>query len=86
MSGFKMSLSLLQEASALATNVPYLGAVAGILLQIFTIKDVRLLVLSSILSETRLNCALPCYLCSRSIFTVTRGKRSCTTSSSSPIS
>ena len=40
---FEMSITLLQEAAALATRVPYLGVFAGILLDIVRIKGVRLI-------------------------------------------
>jgi len=37
---FEMSVGVLKEAAAMATNVPYLGAVTGVLLQIIKIKGV----------------------------------------------
>lgn len=40
---FELSITLLQEAAALATRAPYLGVFAGILLDIVRIKGVRLL-------------------------------------------
>jgi hypothetical protein len=41
-----MSITLLQEAAALATRVPYLGALAGILLDIVRIRAVRFILSS----------------------------------------
>jgi hypothetical protein len=55
MAPFEKSIGLSKEASSLAKNVPYLGIIAGILLEIVKIKGVRLLLFSSILSETQLN-------------------------------
>ena len=38
---FEMSVSVLSEAASLASNIPYMGAVAGIFVQIIRIKGVR---------------------------------------------
>ncbi|KAH9044956.1 hypothetical protein EDB83DRAFT_2317863 [Lactarius deliciosus] len=51
---FEMSIGMLKEAAAMASGVPYVGAVAGVLLQIVKIKGVRVPSLP-IMSETRLN-------------------------------
>jgi hypothetical protein len=35
------SIAVLREAASLASNIPYMGAVAGIIVQIIRIRDVR---------------------------------------------
>ena len=49
------SLGLLKEASSLAKNVPFLGVIAGVLVEIFKINGVRLLY--PIFPETTESCA-----------------------------
>jgi hypothetical protein len=38
---FEMSIAVFREAASLASSIPYMGAVAGIFLQIIRIKGVR---------------------------------------------
>jgi hypothetical protein len=38
---FEMSVSMLREAASLASSIPYMGAVAGIFVQIIRIRGVR---------------------------------------------
>jgi len=40
MGAFEISVSVLREAASLASTVPYVGAIAGIFLQIIRIKSV----------------------------------------------
>jgi hypothetical protein len=37
----EMSIAVFREAASLASNIPYMGAVAGIIVQIIRIRDVR---------------------------------------------
>jgi hypothetical protein len=39
MSGIEVSLSALKEASALTARIPYISFVAGLLLQVLTMRD-----------------------------------------------
>ena len=41
MSAIQTSLAALQEGSALAANLPYIAPIAGLLLQVLTMLDVR---------------------------------------------
>ena len=38
---FETSIAVFREAANLASNIPYMGAVAGIIIQIIRIRDVR---------------------------------------------
>jgi hypothetical protein len=38
---FETSLAVFREAASLASNIPYMGVVAGIIVQIIRIRDVR---------------------------------------------
>jgi hypothetical protein len=38
---FEMSVAMLREAASLASSIPYMGAVAGIFVQIIRIRGVR---------------------------------------------
>ena len=53
MGALEMSLSLLKETASLVKAVPYLGVIAGVLLEVSRIKGVRTLILSWILSDTK---------------------------------
>jgi hypothetical protein len=46
MSAIETSLAALKEASALAAKIPFIGPVAGLLLQALTIRGVSLSLLS----------------------------------------
>jgi hypothetical protein len=52
MGAFEMAVSLLKETSSLIKNVPYLGVIAGVFLELARIKGVRLCLFYPILSET----------------------------------
>jgi hypothetical protein len=46
MSAIQTSLTALQEGSALAANLPYIAPIAGVLLQVLTMRDVRVTLIS----------------------------------------
>ena len=52
MGALEMAVSLLKETSSLIKNVPYLGVVAGVFLELARIKGVRLCLSYPILFET----------------------------------
>ena len=52
MGALEMAVSLLKETSSLIKNVPYLGVIAGVFLELARIKGVRLCLSYSILFET----------------------------------
>ena len=42
MNAIQTSLAVLMEGSSLASNLPYIAPIAGLLLQAFTMRDVRI--------------------------------------------
>ena len=52
MGALEMAVSLLKETSSLIKNVPYLGVIAGVFLELARIKGVRLRLSYPILFET----------------------------------
>ena len=51
MSVLETSLAALQAGSALVTNVPFIAPVAGLILQVLKMRDVRFRLLSSYVSR-----------------------------------
>ena len=80
---FEISIAVFREAASLASSIPYLGAVAGIFVQIIRIKGVR--GFPSLLFPPQECFFVEFVVCRKSICIARCGKRSCTTLSRSSI-